>query len=469
MEHGLLSIIPPFLAITLALVFKNVFVALFLGVFSGYIVLAGGNIFVGFNDTLFALVKVFESNSNTIVILLTALLGGLTLVMEKSGGVHGFVDYMTNKKALIKSKRGSLVFTWLLGVFVFTSGTISCLVTGAVTHPMNDAMNVSREKQAFFVHTTSTPVCVLLPLSAWGAFMMGLLEAQGITNAPAVLIRSIPLNFYCIIAVFAVLLIAITGKDFGLMKKAEENAERNGVMPVALTSSQNKSDMVDNGVKVTRPRNMVIPILTMVVTIASVMLITGKGNILKGNGYAGILWGVALSLIVAGTLYTREKIYTFEGFMNDVFQGFGNIFPVASILILAFAMGSLVKTLGTGAYLASLFSGFLTPALLPALIFVIAAIISFSTGSSMGTHAVVMPLAMPMAIALGSGNIPLIAAAVFGGGIFGDHASPISDTTAMSCGTTACDPIDHVRTQLPYALFFAGISVVLYVIVGFLF
>lgn len=459
MEFGIMSLLPPLLAILLALILKNVFVALFSGVFLGYIILADWNIFKGFNDTLYAFVKVFESNSNTIVIIVCALLGGLTLVMEKSGGINGFVDLMTKKKSLIKSKRGSLIFTWLLGVLVFTSGTVSCLITGAVSHPLNDAMKVSREKQAFFVHSTSTPVCVLLPLSGWGAFMIGLLEAQGISNAPTVLMQSIPFNFYCIIAVAALLIIAITGKDFGPMKLAEEYAEKHGFV------NEGESHVEAAGIKSSNAINMLAPLGTMIVVIIAVMAITGQGNLLKGSGYAGILWGVALSLLVSGSLYIKQKIYTFDGFVNDVFQGVGNIFPVVSILIFAFAMGTVVKTLDTGNYLASLFSGFMSPAILAALVFVIAAVISFATGTSMGTHAVMMPLAMPLAMAMGS-NIPLIAAAVFGGGIFGDHASPISDTTALSSATTNCDPMKHIKTQLPYCLTFAAATVILYLVVG---
>lgn len=472
MEFGFLSVLPPVLAIVLALVFKNVFVALFSGVFLGYIILAGGNVFVGLNDTLYSFIKVFESNSNTIVIIVCALLGGLTLVIEKSGGIRGFVEYMTMKKAIIKSKKGACFFTWLIGILVFTSGTLSCMITGAVTRPLNDAMKVPHEKAAFLVHTTSTPVCVLLPLSGWGAFMIGLIEAQGVANAPAVLIQSIPMNFYCLIAVFALLYIIVSGKDYGPMKKAEERAEKLGLLDEPKAEGVKAQKAVSQTaaaeeIKASTAANMIIPILTMITVILGVMLITGNGSLIEGNGYGAILWGVFLSLFVAGAMYIKQKIFIFTEYVGLVFKGTGDILPVVSILIFAFSMGGVVKQLGTGAYLANTLSGFLTPALLAALVFVISSIISFATGSSMGTHAVMMPLALPIALAMGV-SIPLVSSAVFGGGIFGDHASPISDTTAMSCATTGCDVMDHIRTQLPYALVFAGISVVLYILVGFI-
>ncbi len=472
MEFGFLSVLPPVLAIVLALVFKNVFVALFSGVFLGYIILAGGNVFVGLNETLYSFIKVFESNSNTIVIIVCALLGGLTLVVEKSGGISGFVEYMTKKKAIIKSKKGSSLFTWLIGILVFTSGTLSCMITGAVTRPLNDAMKVPHEKAAFLVHTTSTPVCVLIPLSGWGAFMIGLIEAQGVANAPKVLVQSIPLNFYCLIAVVALLYLIVSGKDFGPMKKAEERAEKLGLLDEPKEEGVKAQKAVSQTaaaeeIKASTAANMIVPILTMITVILGVMLITGKGSLIEGNGYGAILWGVFLSLFVAGSMYIKQKIFTFTEYVGLVFKGTGEILPVVSILIFAFSMGGVVKQLDTGAYLAHTLAGFLTPALLAALVFVIASIISFATGSSMGTHAVMMPLALPIALAMGV-SIPLVASAVFGGGIFGDHASPISDTTAMSCATTGCDVMDHIRTQLPYALVFAGVTVVLYIIVGFI-
>lgn len=471
MDYGLLSIIPPLIAIALALLFKDVFIALFTGVFLGYLILSGGNVFVGLNETLMSFIRVFESNSNTIVIIVCALIGGLTLVVEKSGGLGGFADYMINKREIIKTKRGANFFAWLVGVIVFTSGTLSCMVTGAVSRPVNDALKVPHEKLAFIVHSTSTPMCVLLPLSGWGAFMIGLIQAQGIDNAAAVMVKSIPLNFYAVLAVFGVLYFIISRKDFGPMKEAELRAETTGLLDKPKegleTGMVDELDSTEIEENISSAANLAVPIATMIIVILSVMLVTGGGSIIDGDGMGAILWGAFISLVVAGAMYLKQKIFTFNEYIDLVFVGVGNLLPVVSILIFAFAMGDVVSDLGTGEYLAGIFSSFLTPSLLPALVFIIGSLISFSTGTSMGTHAIMMALAMPIAISMGV-NIPLVAAAVFGGGIFGDHASPISDTTAMSCATTGCDVMDHIETQLPYTLVFAGISTVLYIIAGFI-
>ena len=194
MELGFLSVISPIVTIGLALITKNVFLSLLIGVFLGKFILANFNFINGIDMTLYGLVDQFKSSSNTIVIFSIVMLGGLITLIENNGGIHGFVAFLTKKSGIIKTKRGANFFTWLVGVLVFTSGTVSCLVTGAVSRPLNDAMEVAPEKSAFLVHTTSTPVCVLLPLSGWGAFMIGHVQSAGVTNAPEIVVKGIYLN-----------------------------------------------------------------------------------------------------------------------------------------------------------------------------------------------------------------------------------------------------------------------------------
>ncbi|MBC8589882.1 Na+/H+ antiporter NhaC family protein [Wansuia hejianensis] len=467
MDYGFWSVIPPLAAIILALVFKNVFIALFIGIFIGFTVLSGGNIFLGIDRSLMSLVEVFQSTSNTIVIIVVSLIGGMTLLIERSGGIEGFVEYMTIKREIVKSKKGANLFTFILGVLIFTSGSLSTLVTGTVARPLSDAMKVPHEKLSYIVHSTSTPICVLIPLSGWGAFMIGLLQAAGVDNAPSVLVKSILLNFYCILAVVGVLFFVLTEKDFGPMKRAEERAAKTGLLdePKEGMETMPKTDVVDVSGKNTSALNLVIPLFSMIIMIVAGLFITGKGNLLGGDGMRAILWGVSFGLLVSTIMYTFQKIFNFKEILDIVFKGTGDMLSVSAILIFAFAMGDLVGELDTGKYLASLFSSFLKPTLLPTLVFLITCIISFATGTSMGTMAVMMPLAMPMAFTMGT-SIPLVASAVFGGSIFGDHASPISDTTIMSCSTSGCDVMDHIRSQLPYTLVFAGISIILYIVAG---
>lgn len=471
-DYGFLSIIPPALTIVLAIATKNVFISLFIGIFLGYMVIDGWNVIFALNSTLNGIISTFESHSNTIVIASILMIGALIYIIEKSGGIEGFVEIMVKKRGIVKSKRAANIFTWLLGVFVFTSGTLSSLVVGSVSRPVNDALKVPHEKAAFLVHTTSTPVCVLLPLSGWGASMIGYLTSGGVPEqiAAATLVKSIGLNFYCIIAVGMTLVLAILQKDFGPMKRAEQRAALTGELDDPASELQNSREVVTaENIDAKRPlaRNLLIPIATLIGTILVALAVTGKGNLLQGDGMNALLWGVTVALFAAMILCVMQKTYTVGTFINVAFKGASSMLFMAMILVFGFTMGTLVKQLGTGLYLSVVFEQFLTPALLPALVFLMACLISFATGTSMGTMAITSVIALPMATNLGV-SIPLVAAAVFGGSIFGDHASPISDTTIMSCSTTGCNIIDHVKTQAPYCVACAVVSVVLYILMGFI-
>ena len=242
------------------------------------------------------------------------------------------------------------------------------------------------------------------------------------------------------------------------MKKAEERASLTGALDdpahVASSSSQSATKLAPKA----KPHlaNMIVPIVVMIATIIGVLYVTGSGNLTKGAGMQALLWGSVLSVLSISVMCLAEKVFTLEELTNEVLKGMCTMFGIATILCLAFTLGPLVKQLGTGAYLSSIFMQFLTPSLLPLLTFIIAMILSFATGTSMGTMAI-------MGV-----NIPLTAGAMFGGSIFGDHASPISDTTIMSCATSGCNIMDHIKTQMPYVLGFACVSMVLYVVCGFI-
>ena len=469
MEYGFWCIVPPLVTIALALAIKNVFIALIIGIFLASWILADFHLFTGINDTFYSLVHTFESNSNTIVLMSMLLIGALIYLIERSGGIEGFVDIMVKKRGVIKSKRAAALFTWVLGIVVFTSGSLSCMVTGSVARPLNDSMRLSHEKAAFLVHTTSTPWCVLFPLSGWLASMTGYLTSGGVAEESAIntLIQSIPLNFYCIIAVLFAFVSAVFSLDFGPMKRAEERVNRTGELddPASAAHDAKESSAPVSGVK-PRAKNMLIPMATMVGTILAVLCVTGGGNPTQGDGMQSLLWGCMVSVLVVSVMCMVEKLFTLDQLVSELIHGMSTMLPIACVLLFGLTMGSLVSGLDTGNYLSSIFLGVLTPALLPLLTFIISMLLSFSTGTSMGTMAIMAVIALPMAANMGT-SIPLVAGAMFGGSIFGDHASPISDTTIMSCATTGCNIIDHVKTQMPYVCCFAGISMVLYVILGF--
>jgi len=254
------------------------------------------------------------------------------------------------------------------------------------------------------------------------------------------------------------------------MKRAEIRARETGLLdrPKPGQHVEQVAQAAKSEQKATSAANLLVPIGSMVGMILAGLLITGKGSLLAGNGNTAILWGVTFSIFVTGILYVSTKIMTYKEYVDNVFKGIGNLLSVSAILVLAFSFGSVIKELGTGNYLAGLFGAVLTPALLPAIIFLISCIISLATGTSMGTHALMFPLMIPTAVAIDA-NILLCIAAIFGGGIFGDHTSPISDTTIMTCMTTRCDIIDHITSQMPYTFTAAGITTVLYLIAGALF
>ncbi len=468
MQYGFWSVVPPLLTIVLALVTKNVFISLLIGIFTSSMVLCGGAPLTGLNDTFYSFIHTFESSGNTITLISFLLIGALIYLIEKSGGVEGFTEVMLKKRALIKTKRGANIFTWLLGIIIFTSGSLSCMVTGSVSRPFNDALKVPHEKSAFIVHATSTPWCVLFPLSGWLAALAGYLTSGGVPESEAisVLLRSIPLNFYCILAVFGTLAVSLFGINIGPMRKAEERAEKTGALDNPGRGGALTEEAMSPSKAKPRVLNMLLPMGVLIATILAVLTITGKGNPTQGAGMQSLLWGCILAVLTICILCVAQKLFSVDEVINEMFKGMGTMLPVAGILLFGFTMGNLVKDLDTGNYLTSVFMGVLSPAFLPALSFLLCMLLSFATGTSMGTMAIMSVICLPMAISMGI-SIPLVAGAVFGGSIFGDHSSPISDTTIMSCATTGCDIIDHVKTQMPYVLIFAAISLVLYVVLGF--
>ena len=431
-------------------------------------VLCGGAPLTGLNDAFYSFIHTFESSGNTITLISFLLIGALIYLIEKSGGVEGFTEVMLKKRALIKTKRGANIFTWLLGIIIFTSGSLSCMVTGSVSRPFNDALKVPHEKSAFIAHATSTPWCVLFPLSGWLAALAGYLTSGGVpeNEAISVLLRSIPLNFYCILAVFGTLAVSLFGINIGPMRKAEERADKTGALDNPGRGGTLTEETTSLSKAKPRVLNMLLPMGVLIATILAVLTITGKGNPTQGAGMQSLLWGCILAVFTICILCVAQKLFSVDEVINEMFKGMGTMLPVAGILLFGFTMGNLVKDLDTGNYLTSVFTGVLSPALLPALSFLLCMLLSFATGTSMGTMAIMSVICLPMAISMGI-SIPLVAGAVFGGAIFGDHASPISDTTIMSCATTGCDIIDHVKTQMPYVLIFAAISLVLYVVLGF--
>lgn len=471
MEFGWLSVIPPLMAILLAIKTRQVFLSLFLGIVIGWVIIADGNIFKGFELSIQSIIDIFKDAGNTRVVIFCALVGALISLTQANGGVQGFVDII-QKKNIVTSRRRASVFSFFVGCIVFIESSISCLVTGTIFHPIFEKFKISREKLAYICDTTSSPICILIPLNAWGAYVVSLLEKEsaygGFGDPVSLFLSTIPLNFYAILSVLFAGFIAFTYKDFGTMKKAEMRSLETG-----KTIADGSVPMISEDVASLKPKkgikhksfNMIIPITIMIVMMPVSLFITGNGNLTSGSGSTAVLWSVLAAIIVACSISLIQKILTLKEVMDYTLKGISGLAPLAILMVFAFSIGDTCRTLGTGVYVASLSKDFLNPSVIAPILFITSAFISFSTGTSWGTFAIMIPIAVPTAV-YADATLPLSIAAVLSGSVFGDHCSPISDTTIVSSMASACDHIDHVRTQLPYALMMAFISAILFFLVG---
>ena len=459
-----LSVLPPFLAIVVALITKQVYLSLLAGIWLGWTILGGFNPVIGLRDTIQSIVNVFQSESNTKTLMFSALIGSLIALTQRSGGVAGFIDWVTGA-GYVRSPRGARVMASLLGLGVFIESSLTCLVCGAVSRPLFDRFKISREKLAYICDSTSAPVCILIPFNGWGALILGILATQGIESPLRVLLGSIPYNFYALLAVLLVFYIAWTDRDWGPMKRAERRAREEGKLvrdgATPMVSTEVLALATKEGVE-PRARNMVIPMASMLLMMPVSLYITGNGSILDGSGSTAVLWSVLFAILVGSTMYWLSGIFRLGEIVDLTLQGVAGLVPLVTVLTLAFAIGSTTSALGAGAYMAQLAQGLVSPALIPAILFLMSGVIAFSTGTSWGTFAIMLPIGLPM-VELGI-DLNLTVAAVLAGGIFGDHCSPISDTTIVSSMAAASDHIDHVNTQLPYAIGVGVASAALFVV-----
>ena len=462
-ELGFLSLIPPLVAIGFAMWTRQVYLSLFLGLLVGYTILAGWNPLIGFGDSLEALLKVFESESNSAVIIFSVLMGVLINYTQSSGGVKGFVQWLENR-GFVKSRRSAGFLAWTIGMVVFVETNITCLVTGTVCRPVFDRHKISREKLAYIVDSTSSPVCIMLPLNAWGAFIVGLLAEQGIESPVKVFVQAIPLNFYAILALLLVVVVIITQKDIGPMKDAEKRAMDSSNDEYKYRSSSSELGNIEVVEGVTpRAINMILPIATMVLMMPVGLYVTGGGDILNGSGSKSVLLAVTVAVFLAAVLYRVQGIMKLPELSAKFIEGSRALMPMAIIMMLAFAIGNLTKEMGTGIYVANAIGSSVSYIFIPPILFIVSSAISFSTGTSWGTFAIMIPIAIPLVIQTG-GTLPLALAAVLGGGVFGDHCSPISDTTIISSLASMSDHIEHVQTQLPYALIAGAATTLIFTI-----
>lgn len=491
-NYGFWSVLPPLIAIVLAMRTRQVLISLLTGLIAGSMILHHAEIINGITGTVTIIADVFKNDSSTKTIIFTLLIGVLIAFIQHSGGVEGFINKVKlgeipddeKKLSKLRSKYGVMAAS--TGVMCFVESNLAALTVGTLFRPIFDKLKMPREKLAYIADSVSAPICIFIPLNAWGGFIMGLLVLQGFANPFTTMLNAMVYNFYPILTIALVFFIAATGKDFGLMRKATKRAHDEGKLLADGATPMVSSELTVLTTKENvRPRafNMFIPMGLMVVSIPLMLLYTGWSSVSeepgltflqkvsaavgKSSGATAVLYSVLIALTGSIILYLSQKIMTIREITDLSIKGISGMTQMALIMLFAFAIGNLCNQLGTGIYVAEVSKGFLSPSLIPFVVFIISCFIAFSTGTSWGTFAIMIPIAVPMAAAFDA-NIHIAIAAALGGGVFGDHCSPVSDTTMISSMASASDHIDHVKTQLPYALVTGAVTALIYLLLGFL-
>ena len=485
------SVMPPVVAIVLALITRQAHLSLFMGILIGVCIHTGG-IWSGLTTSLdtYLVNSLAGSSSHTSILMFTLAFGGLIGVMSANGGLKGIVaaasKYATN------NFRGQLV-TAIMGLVIFIDDYSNTLLVGNMMRPFTDSVRISREKLSYLVDSTAAPVASLAAISTWSIFQMSLLDspykAHGISaNLYLTFLQSIPYSFYCIFTLVFLFATVLMRREMGPMHKAETRSQTTGAV-----LAENAQPMVDESLvrefeesKLSHWSNGLIPILAVLVITICGLFITGSEGLENGSpktirniignsdANASLIWGSFLAGFIAIIMSVSGGLLSLIKAMDAWISGVRSMIMACIILVLAWTIGDVCADMKTAEYIVDLTSGFLTPALLPAVTFFTAAVISFSTGSSWATMSILVPVTVPMSIQLlgGEGNQvvqdPIFLstfAGVLSGSVFGDHCSPISDTTVLSSTASGSDHIDHVRTQLPYAL----ISGVIALLAGYIF
>ncbi|MGO2013160.1 MAG: Na+/H+ antiporter NhaC family protein [Pseudoalteromonas sp.] len=448
------SILPPLIAIIIVFWRKEVIMALLVAVTSSEFLLAlqgdGNTLFYTFINTIERVVAVASSPGNSRILIFSILIGALLAYIRESGGVAATVNMLMNK-GVAKSKRQVGFLTMFSGIAVFIESNLSVLTAGILSRGLFDKFKMSRARLAYIIDSTSAPVCILILLNGWGAYVLGLLGNYEMSeSAVSVLWGSIGYNFYAIITLLIVFYTISFDKVHGPLKKAEEQLEH-------------QQTELQEEVKGTKARFMLVPLLTLIGSMVGFMFWTGDGDIANGSGSKSVLYATILACVVAYFLMVTARQFTHHKLVDIGFKGMGELLPLVAIVLLSLTLGASLKDLGTGDFVAGLVGDYLPIYLVVPVLFVTGGVISFTTGTSWGTFAILIPIGVPLIQALG---LPpsLVIAAILGGGVFGDHCSPISDTSAVSAIASGCDLLTHVKTQMPYALFAGSLTFVAYLV-----
>ena len=459
---GWLSILPPVVAITLALLTKEVYSALFVGVLTGMCVYSfstGGNILQVVTYAFDMIAGKIGENGYMIVFLV--LLGSLVVLVSRSGGTDAYGRWAIQR---IRTKRSAKLTTALLGLLIFLDDGFNCLTVGTVMRPITDKHRISREKLAYLLDATAAPICIIAPISSWAVAVASEVEEAGGLNA---FLQAIPYNLYALLTIAMVLFLSASNFDFGPMKRAEEELESVPESAGEEGGAETKGTVLD----------LVLPILTLIVT--AILGMAYVGGFFEGvsfteaigeNPVAGLTLGTFAGIVVALVLYLPRKIMNPQEFVTGILDGIKTMIPPLTILILAWALGGVCREMiGTGNFVSQVVSnGHLSMSLIPAIVFAVGAFLSFSTGTAWGTFGILLPIVSMICAGPESAAVLIPSlGATLAGAVYGDHCSPISDTTILASTGAQCDHLRHVETQLPYATLVAFVCFAGYLVAGF--
>ncbi|MGN0505748.1 MAG: Na+/H+ antiporter NhaC family protein [Lachnospiraceae bacterium] len=467
-EAGWLSILPPVIAIVLALLTKEVFSSLLAGIFSGMLIycFSTGLSFMTAVTYVFDMMA-YKIGDNGYMILFLSLLGSLVIVVTMAGGSRAYGKWAGSK---LKNPVAAKLATAALGVLIFIDDYFNCLTVGTVMRPITDKHHIAREKLAYIIDATAAPICIIAPISSWAVAVSSEIGETGGLNA---FVQTIPYNLYALLTLIMVLVICLTDFDFGPMKRAAEAAKQ---------KNYDAEDEVKefDGIQISEKGNVLDLLIPMLVLIAcSILGMAYVGGFFQGvpfteaigeNPTAGLTLGAFAALLTAFVLYIPRKLLTFRGFMGGVTQGVKSMVSAIMILVFAWSLSGVCRSmLGTGEFVSGLVStSSVSLGLLPAIVFAVAAFLSFSMGTAWGTFGILIPIVSMICVGEEGAAILIPAlGATLAGSVYGDHCSPISDTTILSSTGAKCEHIRHVETQIPYATLVAAVCFFGYLVAGF--
>ena len=467
-----IALIPPIIAIALALITKEVYSSLFIGILSGALLHSNFNIWGMVTTTFDEMIAKLSDSWNVGILIFLVVLGMMVSLINKAGGSAAYGRWA---KEHIKTRAGAMLSTLALGCLIFIDDYFNCLTVGSVMRPVTDKHNISRAKLSYIIDATAAPVCIIAPISSWAAAVSSVApEGEGLT----LFIRSIPYNFYALLTLAMVIMITIMGFDYGTMRTHEENAKNGDLFTTDARPYADSDNEAGN------PRgkvvDLIVPVVALIVCCVLTMIYTGgffdaeSGSYLKfidafGNSDAsvGLVLGSAIALVITAILYVPRKIVTLKQFTNSIADGFKLMSSAILILTFAWTLSGVTNNLGAKVFVAEIVRGAAVGLanFLPAIVFLIALGLAFATGTSWGTFGILLPIVCSV---FPSGELMIIAvSACLAGAVAGDHCSPISDTTIMASTGAQCEHINHVQTQLPYVLTVCGVSFVGFVLAGF--